>query len=315
MHSHDGVKSYMIYHTTTYLLFAFMSKFQAIIDTIHQETGHLLQSFNVTPVSGGSINEAYCFSDKQHAFFVKTNQADRIDMFAAEAAGLKALAAISGMRIPAVIGFDSSPQYSYLVLEYLPCEPLTSKTSSALGEQLAHIHHQSMPFFGWHRDNTIGSTAQYNPQHTDWVTFWITARLQPQLHMAKAQGYDGEIQTLGQTVITCLPTFFSSQPTPALLHGDLWYGNVACYQQQPLLFDPACYYGDSEADIAMTELFGGFDRQFYQAYHALLPPSAEYSTRKIIYNLYHVLNHLNLFGGHYEGQAINMMKLLIAQQK
>jgi fructosamine-3-kinase len=168
--------------------------------------------------------------------------------------------------------------------------------------------------FGWHRDNTIGSTPQINDPSDDWITFYRDHRLGFQYQLAADHGY-GELMPSGQQLMDCLDQFFADyKPRASLLHGDLWSGNYAIDQNgQPVIFDPAVYYGDREADLAMTELFGGFSARFYAAYNDAYPLDAGYKVRKNLYNLYHILNHLNLFGGGYLGQAERMTRQLLSE--
>lgn len=184
-----------------------------------------------------------------------------------------------------------------------------------LGHQLAALHRQPRPYFGWHRDNAIGSTPQLNGRHDDWIEFWRERRLGFQLDLAGRNGHCGSLQRQGEQLRARLAGLFEGyRPTPALLHGDLWSGNAASIADgQPVIFDPAVYYGDREADLAMTELFGGFPERFYAAYREALPLEAGYASRRTLYNLYHALNHLNLFGSGYRAQAEGMIAQLLAE--
>jgi fructosamine-3-kinase len=183
------------------------------------------------------------------------------------------------------------------------------------GEQLAKLHQTHADTFGWYRDNTIGSTPQVNKQNKNWIAFYREHRLQYQISLAIHKGCGIELQDLGERLCDRLDAFFASyQPKPSLLHGDLWSGNYAYDENSnPVLFDPAVYYGDREADIAMTELFGGFSTDFYYTYSDTYPMDDGYEVRKTLYNLYHILNHLNLFGGGYYQQSIGMMKNLLSE--
>jgi len=233
--------------------------------------------------------------------FVKTGSAARADAFAAEADGLQALGR-AGLRVPKVVSHGVDGDEAFIVLEYLE---LQSKGDfAALGRMLAAAHRHTGPRFGWHRDNYIGSTPQQNGWCDDWGTFWRDRRLRPQLELARKNGFDLEEKNL-------LELLAGHQPPPCLLHGDLWRGNAGFTPSGPVVFDPAVYYGDREADLAMTELFGGFPREFYGAYNDALPLPREYETRKHLYNLYHLLNHLNLFGGGYLGQVQQTLRLLL----
>ncbi len=169
--------------------------------------------------------------------------------------------------------------------------------------------------FGFSQDNFIGTTPQPNAWANDWITFWREQRLGFQLQLAEQNGYGGKLQTLGEKLLGALPLFFTGYtPQPSLLHGDLWGGNHAFLADgTPVVFDPAPYYGDRECDIAMTELFGGYPTDFYAAYRAAYPLDVGYATRRDLYNLYHILNHANLFGGGYAKQAEQMMQSLLAE--
>ena len=202
------------------------------------------------------------------------------------------------------------------MLDYLALSAggLDKASGARLGEQLASMHRTLGAGFGWMRDNTIGSTPQINTQESDWIVFWRDHRLGFQLTLAAHDGHTGELQRQGERLLQRLPSFFSDyRPLPSLLHGDLWGGNAAATAAgEPVIFDPAVYYGDREADIAMTELFGNFPPAFYAAYRATWPLDTGYAQRRDLYNLYHVLNHLNLFGAGYLRQAQSMIAKLLA---
>jgi fructosamine-3-kinase len=199
-------------------------------------------------------------------------------------------------------------------MEYLELRPLSSSSARVLGEQLAALHTHTSKQYGWERSNTIGSTPQANAWCSDWVEFWRERRLRPQYALAREHGYEGRLQRDGGRLMDRLADVFSGYtPTASLLHGDLWSGNAASDAfGSPVVFDPATYYGDREADIAMTELFGGYPADFYAAYRASYPLDDGYRERKTLYNLYHVLNHLNLFGGGYLKQAEAMAAQVLA---
>ncbi len=169
--------------------------------------------------------------------------------------------------------------------------------------------------FGFVQDNFIGTTAQPNAWNNDWIDFWREQRLGFQLRLAAENGYGGQLKNLGEKLLNTLPAFFDGYiPQPSLLHGDLWSGNHAFLADgTPTIFDPASYYGDRECDLAMTELFGGFPADFYTAYRAEWPLHEGYETRRDLYNLYHILNHANLFGGGYVKQAEQMMQRLLLE--
>lgn len=288
---------------------------QSILGQVETATGSTFKLVSVRPLAGGDINSAYCLQGTDKSYFVKLNRADSVDMFAAEAAGLAELAATRTVRVPSPVVHGKSSEHAFLVLEHIEFG-ISSKTSDRhFGQQLALLHQQRQPYFGWHRNNTIGSTPQTNSPNDDWIEFWRSQRLQYQLHTAAGKGYGERLQASGEQLCDKLSSFFEGyQPQPSLLHGDLWGGNAATDKSgNPVIFDPACYYGDKEADLAMTELFSGFSRDFYAAYQDMCPLDQGYGTRKTFYNLYHVLNHLNLFGGGYLGQAENMIASLLSE--
>ena len=264
-------------------------------------------------VGGGCINDAYVVEGAGRRYFVKLNRASQGVMFEAEAAGLEEITASGAIQAPAPVCLGTAGDAAYLVLEYL--ELGGRGNAPALGRQLAAMHRVTAHRHGWCRDNTIGATPQVNTPSDDWADFWARQRLGYQLELAARQGYGGQLQRRGERLQAVLPGFFADYaPPPSLLHGDLWSGNYAFDAAgEPVIFDPAVYYGDREADLAMTELFGGFPEAFYDAYREDFPVDPGYRVRKTLYNLYHVLNHLNLFGGGYGAQAEGMIGQLLSE--
>lgn len=233
-------------------------------------------------------------------------------MFFAEAEGLVELDQANAIRVPKVLAAHADDDGAFIALEWLDTGRGTAETERLLGEQLAAMHRVTKDRFGWHRDNTIGLTPQPNPWSDDWVGFFREHRLLFQLGLAEQNGFGGELQTLGARLAKRLPIFFEHyDPEPSLLHGDLWGGNWASCEGVPVIFDPAVYYGDRETDLAMTRLFGGFGRGFYKAYEASFPLEPGHRERQHLYQLYHVLNHLNLFGSGYHGRAMALMRGLL----
>lgn len=292
-----------------------MTLWQQIRSDIREHTGVDVGEDAGRGVGGGCISQAFRVEGDGRAFFVKTNRAELADMFEAEAEGLNEIVASDSVRAPAPVCWGVAGGHCYLVMDYLEFGH-GSGAAGRLGEQLARMHRVTRDAFGWHRDNTIGSTPQINtPQDSDWIAFWRDRRLGFQLELAGRKGHGGELQRLGAQLMERFPALFVDYtPVPSLLHGDLWGGNHAVLNSgEPVIFDPAVYYGDREADLAMTELFGGFGRDFYAAYEDAWPLDSGYSVRRQLYNLYHVLNHLNLFGGGYHGQAVRMTKSLLAE--
>lgn len=267
-------------------------------------------------VAGGSINACFLWRGGAGPLFVKVGASRELAAFEAEAEGLAALREAGALRVPAVLGVGSGAHHAYLALEWLELTTLTRTGEAALGAQLATQHRITAPQFGWHRDNTIGATPQSNTPAADWVAFLRDRRLGRQLAYAAQRGHGGRLQQRGERLLADLDGLFGGyRPVPSLLHGDLWSGNVAADARgAPVVFDPAVYYGDREADIAMTRLFGGFGPDFYAAYAAAWPLDAGAAARTDLYNLYHVLNHLNLFGGAYLSQAESIIDRLLAQR-
>jgi protein-ribulosamine 3-kinase len=265
-------------------------------------------------VGGGCINAAVTLSDGEQTYFVKVNAPDRLPMFAAEAAGLAAIAETDTIRVPEPLCTGTAGGQSFIAMEHIVLSGRSAQGAAEAGRQLAAMHRASRPNFGWDRDNTIGATPQENVSDPDWIAFWRERRLGFQLDLAAQNGYRGRLQEQGRRLLAAFPALIDHAPVPSLLHGDLWGGNIGFDRAgEPVIFDPAVYYGDREADLAMTELFGGFGPDFYAAYQEAWPLDPGYRTRKNLYNLYHVLNHLNLFGSGYLGQAEAMIGRLLAE--
>jgi len=287
-----------------------------IESTIETQLGLPFKIESKRPVGGGSINDAYLVEGERGRYFVKINSASHKDMFAAERDGLIELAAANAIRVPNPIACDEHLGQAFLVMEYLPMGRGQPYSAELFGEKLAALHGTVSAQFGWWRNNTIGATPQHNQPSSDWVTFWREHRLGYQIDLACQNGYASTLRKLGDQLLDAVPKFFTDyHPVPSLLHGDLWSGNYGYHENgEPVIFDPAVYCGDRETDIAMTELFGGFPAAFYQAYQAAYPLDKGYSIRKELYNLYHILNHANLFGGGYVQQAAASMRRLLALQ-
>jgi fructosamine-3-kinase len=288
---------------------------QAISQQIESVSGKPFKIVCAHKLSGGDTNFAFRLQGEYRSYFVKLNRADLVAMFEAEFAGLQALAETQSVRVPMPVVCGKAGEHSFLVLEYFEFGCPNKGSEHLFGQQLALMHQQQQPYFGWHRNNTIGSTLQINTQSHDWLTFWREQRLRLQLKLAENNGYGGRLQANGERLCSEMAVLFTDYlPQPSLLHGDLWAGNAGVDKQGfPVIFDPACYYGDREADLAMTELFGGFSVDFYAAYQAVWPLDQGYAVRKTFYNLYHILNHLNLFGSGYLRQAESMMAMLLSE--
>lgn len=286
----------------------------AVAAAISRATGAPFQVRSSQAVGGGCINSAVLLADKDRRFFVKTNNAARSAMFAAEAEALEELRRARAVRVPEPVCHGVDGDRSFLVLEYLDLEPLEGAAPERLGRALAALHRVTRSQFGWNCDNTLGSTPQPNTPTDDWVEFWRVRRLGVQLELAGRNGYGPRVTAKGERLAHRLDRLLGGhRPAASLLHGDLWAGNAAATGGEPVIFDPAVYFGDRETDLAMTELFGGFPTVFYDAYREAWPLDPGYAVRRVLYNLYHVLNHVNLFGGGYLGQAERMLDRLLAE--
>lgn len=291
-----------------------MTHWEIIAQHITETTGELFNPLEPRRVDGGCINTGMRLTDGERTYFVKLNGAALLDMFDAESDGLREIADTETMRVPEPLYCGLSNEQSHLVIEFIEMGHAARGDSELAGRQLAAMHRTCQSNFGWYRDNTIGSTHQQNQKRDSWVDFWWEHRLGFQLHLAEGNGYRGSLQRQGERLLEQFHVLIDHQPESSLLHGDLWGGNLAYdMERKPVIFDPAVYYGDRETDLAITELFGGFGRRFYDAYQESWPLSPGYLTRKILYNLYHILNHLNLFGSGYLGQATSMIDRLLAE--
>jgi fructosamine-3-kinase len=284
-----------------------------IAQHISKVTGKEFSVNNRRSVSGGCINQGYAVTGNNYTYFVKLNSASQVGMFEAEALGLQQMLATATIRVPKPICWGTADKSAYIVLEWLELGRGDSKSWEEMGRQLAAMHSRSSSSqgFGWEQNNTIGSTPQINSWTKNWAEFYAQHRLGFQFQLAKRQGGHFPQQ---QELLAAIPQLLADhQPQPSLVHGDLWGGNAAFTATgEPVIFDPATYFGDREVDVAMTELFGGFPAAFYRGYNDVLPLDSGYERRKQLYNLYHILNHFNLFGGSYESQANRMIKQILS---
>ncbi|MBD2543963.1 fructosamine kinase family protein [Planktothricoides raciborskii] len=283
-----------------------------IASHIAEVTGETFKLDRHRSIGGGCINQGYRLDSQEHHYFVKLNRASLVEMFAAEALGLEQIWKTQTIRVPKPICTGTVENHAYIVLEWLDLGGAsTTGVWQDMGRKLAEMHRTGVADkFGWERSNTIGSTPQMNAWTDDWAEFWVEQRIRYQLQLAQRRGgYFPEADEL----LAKIPEILAGhQPQPSLVHGDLWGGNASVTPSgEPVIFDPATYYGDREVDLAMTELFGGFPPAFYQGYQATWPLEPGYEHRKILYNLYHILNHFNLFGGGYAGQAKHIIQKLL----
>ena len=297
---------------------------------ISEATGETFSIDNRRSVSGGCINQGYAISSSKHTYFAKINQASQVAMFEAETLGLQQMAETQTIRVPQPICWGTEGNSAYIVLEWLDLRGGGGdRVWEDMGRKLAQMHKYIPPQhppglkggeegdfavvggrFGWDVDNTIGSTPQINQWTADWAEFWAEHRIGYQLKLANRRG--GNFNR-GESLLAAIPKLLEGyKPQPSLVHGDLWGGNASVTATgEPVIFDPAAYWGDREVDVAMTELFGGFSAAFYRGYNEVWLLDSGYEKRKTLYNLYHVLNHFNLFGGGYESQANQMINKIL----
>lgn len=289
----------------------------ALADAIRTASGIDFSRAQIQAARGGSINQAFAVHTADgRKWFLKLNGAQALPMFEAEIDGLAALAACDAFRIPQPIACGATADQSFLLLEHLELRPVSgADDGQRFARALVELHRNTGSQFGWARDNFIGATPQANTPEDGWPRFFVRHRLQAQLRLARERGYGA---TLGRDIDHALERvpalFLEYRPVASLLHGDLWNGNAAMSGDgNPVIFDPAVYRGDRDTDLAMSELFGGFPSSFYAAYRSAWPLAEGYETRKTLYNLYHILNHLNLFGRAYLGQAERMIRSLVGK--
>ena len=279
----------------------------AIVREIEAKAGFQILPSSGKSVSGGCIHQSAIFETEEgSSLFVKQNTADSLAMFEAEFQSLKWLASTDSIRVPRPFGFGETSGTAFLAMEALK---LSNRGEAArMGSQLARLHSYTGDRFGNDFDNFIGATLQPNPWTKSWADFFTEHRLEHMLHLAAKRGHVFPNRTkLLETVHHHLS---SLEIQPSLLHGDLWGGNAGFDENgDPVLFDPACYMGDREADIAFTRVFGGFDPEFYESYRETFPEPEP--IRETIYNLYHILNHFVLFGGGYASQAEGMIRKIV----
>ncbi|WP_257669991.1 fructosamine kinase family protein [Parapedobacter tibetensis] len=269
---------------------------------------------SIVSVSGGDINRAYHIKTQSGQYFVKVNDANRaIQLFLAESKGLMLLReSSSSVNAPHTFTVGQAHGDTFILMEWIDMGSKNDAGSQALlGRMVAALHRHHANDFGLDHDNFIGSLLQINTQSADWTDFFIQQRLQKQLDIAQKQLLNTSLQRQFDQLFARLDTLYPQEP-PSLLHGDLWGGNYLIGTNgQPVLIDPAVYYGHREMDIAMTKLFGGFSQRFYAAYHEDYPLQDDWETRIDLWNLYPLLVHFNLFGGGYLSQLKNCLKQYI----
>lgn len=277
--------------------------------------GENLRILSRRPVHGGDINESYCLSlSDGSAVFMKCNALINLSFFKAEASGLEALRKVGVIGVPKAlaIGTDKKQGMSFLLMEYLDHGAKLTRYWEMFGRELAALHRADCEEFaeanqgrsyGFNQDNYIGASPQINTPQENWITFFRECRLLPQFRMAERY-FDSKMRKQCTKLSDHLDSYLTEPTFPSLIHGDLWSGNAICGPNgKAWILDPAVYVGHYEAELAMTELFGGNPDSFYGAYNEVIPIDSGYQDRRDLYNLYHMLNHLNLFGATYLGSV------------
>lgn len=280
-------------------------------DSLKQHISILLNSEikQTQPVSGGDISSAYKFSTTANTYFLKVNSgADALQMFQTEAKALQVILDTNTIKTPKVFHVGSVDGSHYILMEFIDTKSPSPKDMKLFGEQLAKLHLVTSDAFGLEFDNFIGSLHQSNKKHPTWSDFYIDERIAPQLQLAQQKGLLDQSETPSKEQIKSVCSSYFQNIKPALLHGDLWGGNyIIASNGTPYLIDPASYFGHSEVDIAMSQLFGGFSTDFYNAYHSIIPQDNFTKQRIEWYQLYYLLVHLNLFGRTYYGSVKSIL--------
>lgn len=296
-----------------------MYNWHKITQKIAQKSGKRINPRTVLTVSGGDINDAFIVGNGLDSIFVKVNSKSCLAMFEAEQFGLLSIDKTHSIKVPRVYCTDVCEEHAFIAMQRLNVTrtppSCSAKRYRQFGRNLAFMHKQTQLQYGADINNTIGSTPQFNNWTPDWFDFWRQQRLYLQLDLIEQAGtapsslFD-EVYELGEK----MPLLFTDIPAASCLHGDLWQGNWAFDEHgDAIVFDPAHYFGDRETDIAMSRLFGSAPPDFYAAYNEAYPLSDNYTVRETFYNIYHILNHYNLFGGSYLKQAQQMIRKVLSE--
>jgi fructosamine-3-kinase len=265
-----------------------------------------------TRVSGGDINDAFCIFTSGKKYFLKVNSSSQYPgMFEKEASGLKALSENCDLNIPQVIKSSTMEDEQFLLLEWLDNGTKSKNFWEDFGSGLAKLHLKKQDFFGWKENNFIGSLVQLNEQKNSWAEFYAEQRILPLAKQVfEANMFNAKEMKNAESLCSKLDQLFPREH-PSLLHGDLWSGNFMCSIKGPAIFDPAVYCGHREMDLGMAKLFGGFDSEFYEAYHHTYPLEKDWQKRIPLTQLYPLLVHAVLFGGGYASSAANIIRSFI----
>ncbi|MEM7283511.1 MAG: fructosamine kinase family protein [Pseudomonadota bacterium] len=279
------------------------------LENLLQSSGYLIQA-EPTCLSQDASRSTWKITTNSGLLFAKVSASDK--SLVAEKQGLDRIRKSRSVRVPDLLELVTVENASCALFEWLSLDAKTVESAAILGSQLAMMHQTISTFCGLETDNFIGANIQTNRLSDNWPAFFCDYRLKPQFQQAAQNGLATTDYDAGMLLLREIHHFFDGyQPEFSLLHGDLWGGNWGTLiTGEPVIFDPASYYGDRETDLAMTELFGGFDGSFYSAYREAWPLDDGYETRRDLYNLYHVLNHFNLFGAGYQGQVSRLIQQL-----
>jgi len=277
---------------------------------IENKVGKETEVYRVSIVGGGSINDARRIETSEGNFFAKINRATEFPgMFEAELKGLEFLKDHSSFKIPLPVSTGETEEIQWILMENINSTTKRDDFWEMFGRRLAAMHRNGGDEFGLTYDNYLGSLVQKNDTRDKWTEFFPDMRIRPQLEMAKSQGLaSNEMLRLFDKLFSRIERYFPEE-SPAAVHGDLWTGNFMTDSQgEAVIFDPAVYYGHREMDLGMSKLFGGFDGRFYEAYNEAYPLEPGWEDRIHIANLYPLLAHLNLFGGSYSSQVMNILR-------
>lgn len=287
-----------------------MSWKEAVVKSLGEKFNRSVELVSSSWVGGGSINDTFYFETSAGDFFVKKNSSSRYpEMFEKEAKGLKLLAGTNEIPVPEVILTGEENDDAFLILKFIKSSPKKDNFWNSFAEKLAKLHKHTSDSFGLDHNNYIGSLPQLNLTHEKWTDFFREERLHPQVKSARDNGLIG-IETVKtfDRFYTKLDEIFPVE-NPALIHGDLWGGNFMVDEiGEAVIIDPAVYFGHREMDIAMSKLFGGFSREFYEAYNHFYPLEKDWKKRMDFCNLYPLLVHANLFGGGYAMSVKNILR-------
>lgn len=287
-----------------------MSWKEAVVNLLNEKFNRKIDLISVSAVGGGSINDAYRFETNAGKFFIKKNSSSRFpQMFEKEILGIRLLSSAKEIQVPEVVASGVNGDEAFLILKFIESAVRSKSFWVDFGKNLANLHKYSASFFGLNHDNYIGSLFQSNLNHENWADFFREERLERQVKLARNSGRIGrETMNAFDRFYLRIEEIFPKEP-PALVHGDLWGGNFMVDEKgNAVIIDPAVYFGHREMDLGMSQLFGGFDRQFYEAYHRQYPLEKDWEKRLDYCNLYPLMVHVNLFGGGYLGSVNRILR-------